>query len=320
MGKDPKSNARIQYVQSEVNIFKQRLHELNAKWKLECRELDKVKKVQEELDNSRYQLEKARNRGDFNRAGMLMHSTIPDLEHKLEKFGELYDTYYPKNKMLKDSVSGEAISAIVAKQTGIPVSRITNNESKRLIKMETTLRKRVVGQDHALEAVSNCIRLGRTMLHDPDRPLGNFLFLGPTGVGKTELCKTLADFMFDNSKAMTRVDMSEYGEKHMVSRLIGAPPGYIGYEEGGVLTESVRRRPYQILLLDEFEKAHPDVWNILLQLFDEGYLTDSTGKKVDFRNVIIVMTSNIGADVLSQLPPDIRASDPDVLSRVMDVV
>jgi len=186
--------------------------------------------------------------------------------------------------------------------------------------MEHKLRERVIGQDHALAAVSNCVRLARTRLQAQDRTLGNFLFLGPTGVGKTELCKALAEFIFDDQDAMTRIDMSEYGEKHTVSRLIGAPPGYVGYEEGGVLTESVRRRPYQVLLLDEFEKGHRDVWNLLLQLFDEGILTDSHGRKVDFRNVIVVMTSNMGAEVIAELPPHLLGTEPQVEDSIMNVV
>lgn len=196
----------------------------------------------------------------------------------------------------------------------------TFSESRKLLKLEDQLRERVVGQDAALVAVSNCVRLSRTRLQSPDRPLGTFLFLGPTGVGKTELCKALAESLFDDENAMTRVDMSEYGEKHNVSRLIGAPPGYVGYEEGGTLTESVRRRPYQILLLDEFEKAHRDVWNILLQLFDDGHLTDSHGRKVDFRNVLVVMTSNLGSNVIADLPPELTGSEATVTDAIMQVV
>jgi len=223
-------------------------------------------------------------------------------------------------KMLSDAVTADAIATVIARHTGIPVSRITGSESRKLLRMEERLRERVVGQDHALVAVSDCVRLARTRLAATDRTLGNFLFLGPTGVGKTELCKALAEFIFDDQDAMTRVDMSEYGERHTVSRLIGAPPGYVGYEEGGVLTESVRRRPYQVLLLDEFEKGHRDVWNLLLQLFDEGHLTDSHGRKVDFRNVIVVMTSNMGAEVFSQLPAHFVGSEPRVQDSVMEAV
>jgi len=200
-----------------------------------------------------------------------------------------------KKKLLTGAVTADAIADLISFRTGIPVSKIGSDESKKLLKIEDELRKRVIGQDDALEAVSNAVRLARTRLQARDRTLGNFLFLGPTGVGKTELSKALAEYIFDNEKHMTRIDMSEFGEKHTVSKLIGAPPGYVGYEEGGILTESVRRRPYQVVLLDEFEKAHKDVWNLLLQLFDEGHLTDSQGRRVDFRNCIVIMTSNLGA-------------------------
>ena len=256
--------------------------------------------------------------------------------------------------MLSDFVSADAIATVVARHTGIPVSRITGSESRKLLKLEDQLRHRVVGQDAALSAVSDCVRLARTRLQAPNRPLGNFLFIGPTGVGKsatrgcyvhpgcicirrrhhlysndiyflsypgkTELCKALAEALFDDDSAMTRIDMSEYGEKHTISKLIGSPPGYVGYEEGGTLTEIVRRRPYQILLLDEFEKGHKDVWNILLQLFDEGHLTDSQGRRVDFRNVIVVMTSNMGASVIADLPPEFTGSEPHVRDALMEVV
>mmetsp|Transcript_13912 Transcript_13912/g.20633 ORF Transcript_13912/g.20633 Transcript_13912/m.20633 type:complete len:280 (-) Transcript_13912:513-1352(-) len=222
--------------------------------------------------------------------------------------------------MLADSVSAEAIANVISRHTGIPVSRITGSESTKLLHMEEKLEERVVGQEHALSAVSNCVRLARTRLQAQDRPLGVFLFLGPTGVGKTELCKALAQFIFDDPDAMTRIDMSEYGERHTVSRLVGAPPGYVGYEEGGVLTESVRRRPFQVLLLDEFEKGNKEVWNLLLQLFDEGHLTDSHGRKVNFRNTIVVMTSNMGAEVIAQMPAHLKGTEPQVQDAIMEVV
>jgi len=268
--------------------LKSQLSHLNQIWQQERDELGRVKRLQEQLDQAKRDLEQARQRGDFNKAGELMHGTIPRLERDLELFemeekqeevesDSLTKTNGPKKarKMLSDSVTAEAIATIIGRHTGIPVSRITGSESKKLLKMEDKLREKVVGQDHALVAVSNCVRLARTRLQARDRTLGNFMFLGPTGVGKTELCKALAQFIFDDPNAMTRIDMSEYGEKHTVSRLIGAPPGYIGYEEGGVLTESIRRRPYQVLLLDEFEKVrhiiYCDTENYLI-LVDVCYL------------------------------------------------
>lgn len=342
---DKKSVARKEQVQKDVDALKGRLEELNALWRSEKDELERGKRVQEELEAARRDLQAARQRGDFARAGELQHSKIPDLEHEMEEIERKAEAEASGGrgraaskteeggsggggeqdkkrgfKMLSDAVTAEAIATVIARHTGIPVSRITGSESRKLLHMEDKLRERVVGQDHALVAVSNCVRLARTRLAAPDRPLGNFLFLGPTGVGKTELCKALAAFIFDDVDAMTRVDMSEYSERHTVSRLIGAPPGYVGYEEGGVLTESVRRRPYQVLLLDEFEKGHRDVWNLLLQLFDEGHLTDSHGRKVDFRNVIVVMTSNIGAEVISQLPEHVVGSEPQVQESIMEVV
>jgi ATP-dependent Clp protease ATP-binding subunit ClpB len=326
-GDDKKSVARKEHVQDEIKSLNARLKELNAKWQEEKDELGRTKQLQEELDALKLELKKARQQGDLARAGELMYDKIPKMEHELEEL-EKKDlesknedgSSTKKMKMLADSVTSEAIATIIARHTGIPVSRITGSESKKLLHMEDELRRRVVGQDEALEAVSNCVRLARTRLQAQDRTLGNFLFLGPTGVGKTELCKALAEFIFDNEDAMTRIDMSEYGERHTVSRLIGAPPGYVGYEEGGVLTESVRRRPYQVLLLDEFEKGHKDVWNLLLQLFDEGHLTDSHGRKVDFRNVIVVMTSNMGAEVMASLPEHMTGTEPQAQSAIMEVV
>lgn len=314
---DEKSLVRKETVQGEVNKLQTQLDQLNKEWQAEKDEIERRQAAQEELQQAKDEMEAARRRGDYAKAGELLHSTIPRLEHELADLEADEDR---KGKMLSDAVTAENIATIVSRHTGIPVSKITGGESRKLLHMEDVLRKRVIGQDQALEAVSNCVRLARTRLQAQDRTLGNFLFLGPTGVGKTELCKALAEFLFDDQDAMTRVDMSEYGEKHTVSRLIGAPPGYVGYEEGGVLTESVRRRPYQVLLLDEFEKGHRDVWNLLLQLFDEGHLTDSHGRKVDFRNVIVVMTSNLGAHVISELPPEMKGTEPQVVEVIMDVV
>eukprot|EP00590_Aulacoseira_subarctica_P003612 CAMPEP_0172438648 /NCGR_PEP_ID=MMETSP1064-20121228/72905_1 /TAXON_ID=202472 /ORGANISM="Aulacoseira subarctica , Strain CCAP 1002/5" /LENGTH=912 /DNA_ID=CAMNT_0013187215 /DNA_START=64 /DNA_END=2804 /DNA_ORIENTATION=+ len=320
---DKKAMARKKHVGEEIDKLKLTLKELNEKWQKEKDELERGKKLQEKLDEAKRELKAARDKGDFAKAGELLHSAIPKLEKELEQIetqGDITNSDQASSKMLADSVTAEAVAMIVSRHTGIPISRLTGSESKKLLHMEDRLREQVVGQDHALVSVSNCVRLARTRLQAQNRTLGNFLFVGPTGVGKTQLCKVLAEFIFDSPDAICRIDMSEYGEKHTVSRLIGAPPGYVGYEEGGVLTESVRRRPYQVLLLDEFEKGHKDVWNLLLQMFDEGHLTDSHGRKVDFRNVIVVMTSNIGANVIADLPPHFSGTEPEVQSTIMDVV
>lgn len=317
---DAKSKTRKEQVDSEVKILQQELNRLQTMWVREKNDLEKGKKLQAKLDAARRELNSARKSGDLAKAAELQHATIPSLEDEMELWDESSRVSGQQHKMLADNVSAEAIATVVARHTGIPVSRITGSESRKLLRLEDQLRQRVVGQEAALKAVSDCVRLTRTRLQNPDRTLGNFLLLGPTGVGKTELCKALAECLFDDENAMTRIDMSEYGEKHTVSRLIGAPPGYIGYDEGGTLTESIRRRPYQILLLDEFEKGHRDVWNIMLQLFDDGHLTDSHGRKVNFRNVLVVMTSNLGANVFAQLPSNFTGSEPIARESVLEVV
>ena len=317
---DAKSKTRKEQVDSEVKILQQELNRLQTMWVREKNDLEKGKKLQAKLDAARRELNSARKSGDLAKAAELQHATIPSLEDEMELWDESSRVSGQQHKMLADNVSAEAIATVVARHTGIPVSRITGSKSRKLLRLEDQLRQRVVGQEAALKAVSDCVRLTRTRLQNPDRTLGNFLLLGPTGVGKTELCKALAECLFDDENAMTRIDMSEYGEKHTVSRLIGAPPGYIGYDEGGTLTESIRRRPYQILLLDEFEKGHRDVWNIMLQLFDDGHLTDSHGRKVNFRNVLVVMTSNLGANVFAQLPSNFTGSEPIARESVLEVV
>ena len=317
---DAKSKTRKEQVDSEVKILQQELNRLQTMWVREKNDLEKGKKLQAKLDAARRELNSARKSGDLAKAAELQHATIPSLEDEMELWDESSRVSGQQHKMLADNVSAEAIATVVARHTGIPVSRITGSKSRKLLRLEDQLRQRVVGQEAALKAVSDCVRLTRTRLQNPDRTLGNFLLLGPTGVGKTELCKALAECLFDDEHAMTRIDMSEYGEKHTVSRLIGAPPGYIGYDEGGTLTESIRRRPYQILLLDEFEKGHRDVWNIMLQLFDDGHLTDSHGRKVNFRNVLVVMTSNLGANVFAQLPSNFTGSEPIARESVLEVV
>jgi ATP-dependent Clp protease ATP-binding subunit ClpB len=270
-----------------------------------------VQRLKEQLDQARGELETAQRRGDLQRAGELLYSVIPTIEKKLAETPA-------QGQMLKQEVTTEEIAEVVSRWTGIPVDKMLEGERAKLLHMDDKLRERVVGQDQAIHAVANAVRRARAGLQDPNRPMGSFLFLGPTGVGKTELCKALAEFLFDDEHAMVRVDMSEYMERHSVARLIGAPPGYVGYEEGGSLTEAVRRRPYQVILFDEIEKAHNDVFNILLQVLDDGRLTDGQGHTVDFRNTLIVLTSNLGSEYLAALPegqPAEAARD-----QVMEVV
>ena len=324
-GEDDKNSIkRREAIEAAIKELEKRAQELNETWQNERESLNRVKDLKEELAKAQREMDIARSKGDFDKAGKLLHSTIPDLQHALElreQDEEREDNKACKNnRLLADAVDTDAIATIVARATGIPVSKITEKESRKLLHMEDELRKRVVGQEHALEAVSNCVRLSRTGLQESDRTRGNFLFAGPSGVGKTELCKALAEFLFDDPNAMTRIDMSEFSEKHTVSRLIGSPPGYVGYENGGVLTEAVKRRPYQVVLLDEFEKAHHEVWNLLLQLFDDGILTDSHGCQVDFSNVIVVMTSNIGAHIISDMPEHVIGNESSVKESILKVI
>jgi ATP-dependent Clp protease ATP-binding subunit ClpB len=293
--RDAASKDRLKKVEKELADLERRSAELTAQWRGEKDKLSAVQHIKEQLDQARNELEIGQRRGDLTRAGELLYSVIPALERKLaEKPAQ--------GQMLKQEVTAEEIAEVVSRWTGIPVEKMLEGERDKLLHMEDKLRQRVVGQDEAITAVANAVRRARAGLQDPHRPIGSFLFLGPTGVGKTELCKALAEFLFDDEHAMVRIDMSEYMEKHAVARLIGAPPGYVGYEEGGSLTEAVRRRPYQVILFDEVEKAHSDVFNILLQVLDDGRLTDGQGRTVDFRNTIIVLTSNLGFEYLQTLP------------------
>lgn len=329
---DPLSRSKKQRLEKDVNSKENERKRLIDIWEKEKVELGKIKNAKINLEKARNDLKIAQVKGDLGKAGELQYSIIPELEELLLETssddGDIGNNSNNDNRnngkkklMLADAVTSEHIAEVISKNTGIPVTKISGGEqAKQLLNLENDLRTKVVGQDHVLEAVSNCVRLSRTNLQSEDRPQGVFLFLGPTGVGKTELTKALSEFIFDETLPMTRIDMSEYMEKHSVSRLVGAPPGYIGYEEGGTLTEAVRRRPYQIVLFDEFEKAHRDVWNILLQMFDEGHLTDSHGRKVDFRSTIIIMTSNMGSDVIANLPGNKLGSEPEVVDQVMDIV
>ena len=277
---------------------------MTAKWQAERDKLEGARNLKEHLDRARAELEIAKREGDLGKAGELSYGVIPDLEKKLleAEDGEA-------DVMVEEAVRPEQIAQVVERWTGIPTSKMLEGEREKLLHMEEELAKRVVGQTQAVRAVSNAVRRARAGLQDENRPLGSFLMLGPTGVGKTELTKALAEYLFDDDRAMVRIDMSEFMEKHSVARLIGAPPGYVGYDEGGVLTEAVRRRPYQVVLFDEVEKAHPDVFNVLLQVLDDGVLTDGQGRTVDFKQTLIILTSNLGSQALSQLPDGADAGD-----------
>jgi len=291
---DAASRDRLGRLEKELAELEQRSDELTAQWRAEKDSLAGATKLKEELDQARNAVERALREGKYEEAGRLQYQTIPELERKLKAAEEA-----GQHRMLEEAVTAEHVASVVSRWTGVPVDKMLEGEREKLLAMEDNLRKRVVGQDEALAAVADAVRRARAGLQDPNRPIGSFLFLGPTGVGKTELCKALAQFLFDDEQAMVRIDMSEYMEKHTVARLIGAPPGYVGYEEGGALTEAVRRRPYQLVLFDEVEKAHPDVFNVLLQVLDDGRLTDGQGRTVDFRNTLIVLTSNLGGDILA---------------------
>jgi len=310
---DPASRDRLSKLEVELADLEDQSAELTARWRAEKNELAQATKIKERLDQARSEAEIAERNSDWGKASELRYGVIPELERKLAHSDGQPDTH-----MMTEAVTDEQIAGVVSRWTGIPVDKMLEGERAKLLHMEQGLQARVVGQDEAVVAVSNAVRRARAGLQDPNRPIGSFLFLGPTGVGKTELTKALADFLFDDETAMIRIDMSEYMEKHSVARLIGAPPGYVGYEEGGALTEAVRRRPYQVILFDEVEKAHPDVFNVLLQVLDDGRLTDGQGRTVDFRNTVIVLTSNLGGDILASQP---EGEDSSVVrGEVMEVV
>ena len=313
---DVAAQERLVKLQAELAELEQESFTLTSKWQEEKAKLVDSSSAKEKLEEMRAALEKAQRDGNLARAGELAYGVIPELEKQIAKAETQGDAQH--NSMVREEVADSDIASIVARWTGIPMEKMLEGERDKLLKCEEELRKYVVGQEEALVAVSNAVRRSRAGLQDPNRPLGSFLFLGPTGVGKTELTKALARFIFDDGQALLRIDMSEYMEKHAVARLIGAPPGYVGYEQGGALTEAVRRRPYQVILFDEVEKAHPDVFNILLQVLDEGRLTDSQGRTVDFRNTIIVLTSNLGAQYIANLPDG--ASLDEVRGDVMEAV
>jgi ATP-dependent Clp protease ATP-binding subunit ClpB len=324
--KDDASKERRAAIESELAELKARSEEMKAQWQREKQAIQGARETKERLEAARTEAEKAEREADLQRAAELRYGEIPELERKLAEHEaaerERADGTAPV--FLKEEVDADDVAEVVARWTGIPVSRLLEGETEKLVHMEERLHERVVGQDEAIEAVATALRRSRAGLQDPDRPIGSFLFLGPTGVGKTELARALAEFMFDSQDAMIRVDMSEYMEKHSVSRLVGAPPGYVGYEEGGQLTEAVRRRPYSVVLLDEIEKAHPDVFNALLQVMDDGRLTDGQGRTVDFKNTVLIMTSNIPVgEALSD--EELRAAllqqfKPEFINRLDDIV
>jgi ATP-dependent Clp protease ATP-binding subunit ClpB len=310
---DAASRERLSRLEKELADLEERAAELTAMWRAEKEKLGQAQKIKEELDTARVELEQAQRRGDLARAGELAYGRIPELEKRLREVEQA-----SRQSLVEEAVTENHVAQVVSRWTGIPVDKMLEGERDKLLKMEEALSRRVVGQAEAVHAVATAVRRARAGLQDPNRPIGSFMFLGPTGVGKTELTKALADFLFDDEHAMVRIDMSEYMEKHSVARLIGAPPGYVGYDEGGALTEAVRRRPYQVVLFDEIEKAHPDVFNVLLQVLDDGRLTDGQGRTVDFRNTLIIMTSNLGSEYLVSLGED---QDVDVVrNQVMNVV
>nr|MDQ3726585.1 AAA family ATPase [Actinomycetota bacterium] len=329
---DEASKARLETLESDLANLKEEAAALRTRWQSEKEPIEAIKQAKERLDEANHEAERAEREADLERAAKLRYGEIPELEAKVrEQEARLEELHAGAGTMLADTVTEEDVAEVVAKWTGIPVSRLMEGEVQKLIQMEERLHERVIGQDEAIAAVSNALRRSRAGLSDPNRPIGSFLFLGPTGVGKTELAKALAEFMFDSEQAIVRLDMSEYMEKHTVARLIGAPPGYVGYEEGGQLTEAVRRRPYAVVLLDEIEKAHPDVFNTLLQLMDDGRLTDGQGRTVSFANTVLIMTSNVGSDRIVGEAVDEKIREgieevlaatfkPEFLNRIDDTV
>jgi ATP-dependent Clp protease ATP-binding subunit ClpB len=331
--KDKASRERLEKIEKELAELKAQAEVMKAHWKKEKEGIQKLRTLKGQLEEAKRQEQQAEREGNLAKVAEIRYGKLGELQKQLEKENQALAALQKEKKMLKEEVDAEDVAEVVAKWTGIPVSKMLEGEIEKLLKMEDRLKNRVVGQEEAIRLVSNAVRRARADLQDPNRPIGSFIFLGPTGVGKTELARALAEFLFDNEQAMIRIDMSEFMEKHSVARLIGAPPGYVGYEEGGYLTEAVRRKPYSVILFDEVEKAHPEVFNVLLQILDDGRLTDGKGRTVDFKNTVIIMTSNIG----SQWIQDLGAKDyeemrrralealrahfkPEFLNRVDDVI
>ncbi|MEP6946156.1 MAG: ATP-dependent chaperone ClpB [Acidobacteriota bacterium] len=329
---DEKSKTRLDDIERRIGDLNEKASAMKAQWQSEKDEIEKMRDAKGKLEQARLELEQARQAGDLTKAAELQYGRIPELEKLLESEQTRLGDLQKDGVFLKEEVDEEDVAEVVAKWTGVPVSKMLQGEMQKLVAMEENLRKRVIGQDEALEAVSNAVRRARAGLQDPNRPVGSFIFMGPTGVGKTETARALAEFLFDDERAMIRLDMSEYMEKHAVARMIGAPPGYIGYEEGGQLTEAVRRRPYSVVLFDEIEKAHPDVFNVLLQILDDGRLTDSKGRVVDFKNAVLIMTSNLGSREIQAAEGDQKQAQtaalmilrehfkPEFLNRIDDIV
>ncbi|HEY7785489.1 MAG TPA: ATP-dependent chaperone ClpB, partial [Pyrinomonadaceae bacterium] len=332
--KDKASKDRLAKLEKELADLKARADALRSQWQVERQAVERLRKLRQEIDQTRIEIEQAERAYDLNKAAELRYGKLADLERRLQSEEDLLQKKQGTSRLLKEEVDEEDIAEVVSRWTGVPVSKLMQGEIEKLLQLADHLHKRVIGQDEAVEAVADAVVRARSGLKDPNRPIGSFIFLGPTGVGKTELARALAEYMFDDERAMIRIDMSEYMEKHTVSRLIGAPPGYVGYEEGGQLTEAVRRRPYSVVLFDEIEKAHPEVFNILLQILDDGRLTDAQGRTVDFRNAVIIMTSNIGSPYILEQGPDadwetvgahVRTEmhgyfRPEFLNRVDDII
>jgi ATP-dependent Clp protease ATP-binding subunit ClpB len=298
---DSASKERLAQLEREIHNLKETSSGLKAHWQNEKESIQRIRSLKEKIESAKVEEQKAQREGDLNRAAELRYGTLNQLQKQLEEANAKLAELQKNQKMLKEEVDAEDVAEVVAKWTGIPVTKMLEGEVQKLLRMEERLKLRVVGQENAIHAVANAVRRARAGLQDQNRPIGSFIFLGPTGVGKTELCRALAEFLFDDEQAMVRLDMSEYMEKHSVSRLIGAPPGYVGYDEGGQLTEAVRRRPYSVVLFDEIEKAHPDVFNALLQVLEDGRMTDGQGRTVDFKNTVIIMTSNLGSQYIQEL-------------------
>jgi ATP-dependent Clp protease ATP-binding subunit ClpB len=314
---DAASQQRLQALEKQLAELAEQRNSLRARWDQEKAVIGRVSELKRRLEEVRQEADRAERAADFETAARLRYGEAVELQRELDEANRRLNELQGQGALLKEEVDEEDIAQIVAKWTGVPVSRLLEGEIQKLIHMEENLHRRVVGQDEAIEAVANAVRRSRSGLSDPNRPIGSFIFLGPTGVGKTELARALAEFLFDDERALIRLDMSEYQERHTVARMLGAPPGYVGYEEGGQLTEAIRRKPYAVVLLDEIEKAHPDVFNVLLQLLDDGRLTDGQGRTVDFRNTVLIMTSNLGSQIIQDMAG--RPFD-EVRERVMEVL
>ena len=315
---DTLSRERLSAVEREIAELREKSGAMKARWQAEKEVIERIRGAKEQVEQLRVQAEQFERAGDYGRVAEIRYGRITEVQKQLEADGHQLEQLQKSGRTLKEEVTEEDIAEVVAKWTGVPVARMLEGEMQKLVRMEETLGRRVIGQDEALGVVANAVRRARAGLQDPNRPIGSFIFLGPTGVGKTETARALAEFLFDDQHAMVRLDMSEFMEKHSVARLIGAPPGYVGYEEGGYLTEAVRRRPYAVVLFDEIEKAHPDVFNILLQILDDGRLTDGKGRTVDFRNSVIIMTSNLGSREILEREQDEKSIRNQVMNRLRE--